>query len=251
MFSRVRDPVIRITTKGITFNACCVSRLPGASYVELLFNPVERMLIVRPCKETHPNAIPWDAKYKTAAPLTKVIYDSMGWEADYSFRVPCQTITNPDRSNAGSAVLAFDLDNYVGRANSKKDETIIPQKNESAEDESKEEAKSFFYPPDEDEPQEIQDMEEAFQKAVEINKKFFGTPVFEHDPGTRGLDLEGVSEAWDMMAEARPLDINHTIDSQAVDDLLLEIMEDPPVLAQPREDYAEAAVVIEGHGGSE
>ena len=251
MFSRVRDPVIRITTKGITFNACCVSRLPGTSYVELLFNPVERMLIVRPCKETHPNAIPWDAKYKSAAPLTKVIYDSMGWEADYSFRVPCQTITNPDRSNAGSAVLAFDLDNYVGRANSKKDETIIPQKNESAEDESKEEAKSFFYPPDEDEPQEIQDMEEAFQKAVEINKKFFGTPVFEHDPGTRGLDLEGVSEAWDMMAEARPLDINHTIDSQTVDDLLLEIMEDPPVLAQPREDYAEAAVVIEGHGGSE
>ena len=115
-------------------NACCVSRLPGASYVELLFNPVERMLIVRPCKETHPNAIPWDAKYKSAAPLTKVIYDSMGWEADYSFRVPCQTITNPDRSNAGSAVLAFDLDNYVGRANSKKNETIIPQKNESAED---------------------------------------------------------------------------------------------------------------------
>lgn len=105
MFSRVRDPVIRITTKGITFNACCVSRLPGASYVELLFNPVERMLIVRPCKETHPNAIPWDAKYKSAAPLTKVIYDSMGWKADYSFRVPCQTITNPDRSNAGSAVL--------------------------------------------------------------------------------------------------------------------------------------------------
>lgn len=75
MFSRVLDPVIRITTKGITFNKSCVSKLPGAETVELLFNPVERMLVVRPCNQDHPNAIPWEPKYKSAAPLTKIFYD--------------------------------------------------------------------------------------------------------------------------------------------------------------------------------
>ena len=239
MFSRVHEPVIRITTNGITFNKSCVAKLPGTETVELLFNPVERMMVVRPCKPDHPNAIPWDSKYKSAAPLSKVLYDSMGWETDYSFRVPCQTVSNPNMAVVGNAVLVFDLDNYVGRAVSKKDEVIIARKEAEATSEQREDAKSYYYPPDDDEPQEIRDMEERFQQAVEVNKRLFGTPVFQHEPGVRGLGADCSSDEWDMMAEARPLDIAHTVDTATVDDLLMEIMEDPPVLPQTPEAYAE------------
>ena len=237
--------VIRITTKGITFNKSCISKLPGAENVELLFNPVERMMVIRPCRPDHPNAIPWDAKYKSAAPLCKVFYDSMGWETDYAFRVPCQAMKNPNAAVLGDTVLVFDLDNYVGRAMSKKDEVIIARKEAEANTEEREDAKSYYYPPDEDEPQEIRDIEEKFQQAVEMNKKLFGTPAFQHDSGVRGLSAESSDEEWDMMVEARPLDITHTVDAGTVDDLLLEIMDDPPVLPQSQEAYPGEPIVVE------
>ena len=82
-------------------------------------------------------------------------------------------------------------------------------------------------------------MEERFQQAIEVNKRLFGTPVFQHEPGVRGLGTDCSTDEWDMMAEARPLDIAHTVDTATVDDLLMEIMEDPPVLPQTPEAYAE------------
>ena len=48
-----------------------------------------------------------------------------------------------------------------------------------------------------------------------------------------------------MMAEARPLDISHTVDASAVEDLLLEIMEDPPVLPQTSDAYTEEPIVVD------
>ena len=156
MFSRARDPVLCITTTGITFNKTCVDKLHKFTHVELLFNPVERIIIVRPCSSDHPNAIVWDSKYKSAGPLSKVLYNSMGWETDYTFRIPCQVIRNRNMSPSTSTVLAFDLDNYIGRAAGKKDEVIIPAKEpDSPAYEEHDEAKSYYYPPDEDEPQEI------------------------------------------------------------------------------------------------
>lgn len=245
MFSRVHEPVIRITTKGITFNKSCISKLPGVENVELLFNPVERMMVIRPCRPDHPNAIPWDSKYKSAAPLCKVLYDSMGWETDYAFRIPCQAIKNPNAAVLGDTVLVFDLDNYVGRTTSKKDEVIIPRQETVTDTEVREDAKSYYYPPDEDEPQEIRDMEEKFQQAVEVNRKLFGTPAFQHNSGVRGLGAESSDDEWDMMVEARPLDITHTVDADAVDDLLLEIMDDPPILPRNLETYPGEPVVVD------
>lgn len=248
MFSRVHEPVVRITTKGITFNQSCVSKLPGTETVEFLFNPVERMAVVRPCRPDHPNAIPWGAKYKSAAPLCKVIYDTMGWDADYSFRIPCQTLTDPGAASFGSTVLVFDLDNYMGRAISKKEEVIVARQEAEAAADQREDAKSYYYPPDEEEPQEIKDMEEKFQQAVEANKKLFGIPVFRHESGARGLGSVGDGGEWDMMTEARPLDITHTMDTGVVDDLLLAIMEDPPTLPQSSPAFSADAIVVESTG---
>ena len=239
LFSRMNDPVIRITTRGLTFNSNCVSRLPGVPLVEFLFNPVERMAVVRPCTDDNPNAIPWDSKYKSAAPLTKVIYDSMGWEPDYSFRVPCQTIRQ-----SSVAVLVFDLDNYVGRAAAPKEEVIMAKKEAWVDEPLRDDAKSYYYPPDEEEPQEIQDIEARFQKAVEVNKKTFGTPVFLHDSNIRGITGDIGETGWDMMAPARPLDISHTVESDKVHGLLQRIREDPPPLRRPNTVF-EGTIVVD------
>lgn len=221
MFTRLYEPVVRINTSSIAFNRTCVERM-HCEYAEILFNPVERMLVVRPCEADHPNAFPWDAKGRGSSPLSKVLYATMGWEEDYSYRIPCQPLTGPN----GEMVLFFDLDNYVGRAINKTEEVIIARK--QAELEMDNNGKSYFYPPEDDEePQEIKDMEEKFQKAVEINKKTFGVPTFEHQSTMRGF-VQG--ETWDMMTPARPLDINHKVDSNTVDELFLQVLDNPPTL---------------------
>ena len=224
MFSRVHEPVIRITPKNITFNKSCVAKLPGVESVELLLNPIERMMVIRPCAPEHPNAMTWDARSRGAAPLSKVIYSVMGWEEDYSFRIPCQTVSD---GTPGHTVLVFDLDNYVGRSVSKKDEAIIAVKEAEQNTEEREDAASYYYPPDDDEPQEIRDMEERFMQAVEVGRKTFGEPAFKYESGMRSIPSDS---EWDMMTEARPLDVTHTVNADDVDDLLLAIMNDPPAL---------------------
>ncbi len=221
MFTRLYEPVVRISASHVSFNKTCVERMP-CEYAEILFNPVERMLVVRPCEADHPNAFPWDAKGRGSSSLSKVLYATMGGEDDYSYRIPCQPLTGPN----GETVLFFDLDNYVGRAINKTEEVIIARK--QAEMEMDNNGKSYFYPPEDDEePQEIKDMEEKFQKAVEINKKTFGIPAFEHQSTVRGF---AQGETWDMMTPARPLDINHKVDSEKVDELFLQVLDNPPTL---------------------
>ena len=243
MFARLYEPVVRINTSSIAFNRTCVERML-CDYAEILFNPVERMLVVRPCEADHPNAFPWDAKGRGSSPLSKILYATMGWEEDYSYRIPCKPLTGPN----GETVLFFDLDNYVGRAINKTEEVIIARK--QAEMEMDNNGKSYFYPPEDDEePQEIKDMEEKFQKAVEINKKTFGVPAFEHQSTMRGF-VQG--ETWDMMTPARPLDINHKVDSNTVDELFLQVLDNPPTLPVENDrNVLEAKVVSSPQQSSE
>ena len=231
MFSRVYEPSIRITTAGISFNKSCTSKMK-ADFAEFLFNPVERMVVVRPCKKGHPNAFSWNRQEIGTVSLAKILYNSMGWDTEYTFKIPCQTLSNP--SNQEEVVLVFDLDNYIGQTAAKKEEAIIAKKDKDPIAMEQEEAKSYYYPPDEDEPEQIRDMEEKFQQAVELNKKQFGTPVFIHNPGIRSLgdaddDRDGV---WGIMIEERPLDITHAVDANTVDTLFEEIKQNPPTLPQ-------------------
>ncbi len=246
MFSRVHEPVLRISTDSIAFNMSCTAKMK-ADYAEMLFNPVERMLIVRPCSKDNPNALPWDAKSRGATALSKIFYDSMGWNTEYSFRIPCQVVPKPEglRGDA-SCVLMFDMDNYIGRAVNKKEEVIIARKEEEESRSQREDAKSYYYPPDDDdEPQEIKDLEERFQKAVEINSRLFGIPVFQHISQNRAFDEQSTDGLWDMLIPARPLDINHRVDSGTVDNLLLEIMENPPKLPTVKGPFEDAEIIEE------
>ncbi|HIT69207.1 MAG TPA: S24 family peptidase [Candidatus Aphodomonas merdavium] len=89
-----------MSRSGITFNSTCVSRLDRmeghdgqlearrVQYVELLFNPVERMLAVRPCAPDDGNAIRWvdkNGKGRTisASAFCRVLFSVLGWDEGY------------------------------------------------------------------------------------------------------------------------------------------------------------------------
>ena len=47
-----------------------------------------------------------------------------------------------------------------------------------------------------------------------------------------------------MLTEARPLDISHTVDAETVDNLLLEIIDDPPVLPPQSQEYPNTPINV-------
>ena len=155
MFSKVLEPMIRIFKNSVIFGSVALNKMI-TDYVELLLNPVERIIVIRPCQESHSNAIAWKSNKYGASSLCKIIYQTMGWDLEYSYKVLCQSI----RRNS-MTILTFDLDNYIGQSSRKKDEVIVPVKDKQ---DSREETRSFFYSPDEDEPQEIKEIEEKPEK---------------------------------------------------------------------------------------
>ena len=196
--SPMLEPGGALQQNQIAFNSTCISRLnriaqSGTSlslnrtqYVELLFNPVERMLAVRPCAEDNPNAICWatengKSRMVSASAFCRILFSILDWDNEYTYRVPCIV-----RSRGEETILFFDLDNFIGSAKKSRDENLeeeVAAAEEAIREESEETRGIFFSADDEEEPQEIEDteeMERKLQELAEIERRTFGTPVFEH-----------------------------------------------------------------------
>ena len=236
MFSKITDPVMRITPSGIGYNLVCTRKLPECDYVEILMNPVERAIVVRPCPKDYPNAVAWK-KSIGATYLCGIFYDIMGWDETYTYKLPATVKTNGDEK-----VLFFDMDNYVGRAISgKADETIVPEKRERPQE--TEETKGFFYGPNDNEPQsieEIREIEEKLQQAKKAERRTFGEPAFQYFAADAAV-LEGEGS---LLTEAEPISETPEIDEEENEFLLMEIMDDPPVFHYGR-------MIYEGDGAVE
>ena len=241
MFSQMLEPVVRISRTGMAFNGTCISRMNRITgekgipklirqqYVEMLFNPVERMIAVRPCTKDHPNAIRWaDDKGKSVSFGSKafctILYNLLDWDEEYTFRVPAIV-----RRRGEEIVLFFDLDNYVGKITGKRIPVQEPAVAETGNPvtENNEDTKGIFYAADDEEPQTIEDTEEMERKLREIaeyEKRNFGTPAFEHNGEIRLPSIDDYGE-WDVMADARVLGEDHRVDDAVVEALQDEMLE--------------------------
>ena len=256
MFSHAYDPVVRFTRNSIAFNSTCIARLINVftapdglnakrcQYVEFLFNPVEKMVAVRPCSKDHPNAIRWaDDNGRSvgvgATALCKTIFALQNWDTDYCFRVPVSVMQEDDHT-----ILLFDLDNYIGKEIGKKPPAVLePEDGAPAElpDEEPEDTTGFFYSA-KDEAQAIEDTEEMKRRMeliAEYEEKRFGTPFAEFDDDVRLPECDG---NWDIMAEARPLDIDHSVDESVITSLQDELLEELIAAEQAAEKAAADAV---------
>ena len=238
MFSHAFDPYVRFTPNEFYFNCTCVSRLASRhtvgytpvpnQTVEVLLNPVERMLAVRPCAEDYPNAIRWtDSAGKPrslgGSAFCSILYEIMGWSSDYAYRALASS-----RSHDGEVVIFFDLDNYVGIPIRKKD-TVDNDANPHTPDHivRHEDMRGIFYGAEDEEPQEVSDADEREQRQramAEYERRHFGIPAFEHDGNVRlpAIDDEG---EWEVMAEARILGEHHRVDESIVSAIQEEMLD--------------------------
>ena len=74
---------------------------------------------------------------------------------------------------------------------------------------------------------------------AEYEEKRFGTPFAEFDDDVRLPECDG---NWDIMAEARPLDIDHSVDEEVISSLQNELLEELIAAEQAAEKAAAEAV---------
>lgn len=106
------DPAMTIRWNSITFNNSCISKLESATYIQFLINPTEQKLAIRPCDEGARDAVRWcvvkgdkrKSREITCKPFTTRLYDLMGWEQIYRYKLQGMRI-----DYQGECLYLFDL----------------------------------------------------------------------------------------------------------------------------------------------
>ena len=106
------DPAMTIRGNSITFNNSCISKLEDATYIQFLINTTERKLAIRPCEEGARDAVRWcvvkgekrKSREITCRPFTEKLYQLMGWEEIYRYKLQGMRITYQ-----GEHLYLFDL----------------------------------------------------------------------------------------------------------------------------------------------
>ncbi len=106
------DPAMTIRGGSITFNNSCISKLEDATYIQFLINPTEHKLAIRPCDEGARDAVRWcvvqgdkrKSREITCKPFTAKLYELMGWEEIYRYKLQGMRI-----NYQGESLYLFDL----------------------------------------------------------------------------------------------------------------------------------------------
>ena len=99
-----RYAAITVSEYGLHFNTGCISLMKEIACVEILLHPTERLLAVRKAAQRNQNAIPWKALPIHARQLTHIIYQLMGWQKDWEYKVAANYFSKNDEQ-----VILFDL----------------------------------------------------------------------------------------------------------------------------------------------
>ena len=112
--SNANRAAVRFTPKTITLSMKCAELL-NYDYIEILFNPREKLIAIRPSSKDRPGALKWrkevDGKYATTsigcAAFTSLVYELMQWPSLWNTSVLAQIYSKEDQT-----VFVFDLTQY-------------------------------------------------------------------------------------------------------------------------------------------
>ena len=110
MFMTRSDPQLTFSKKSLRLNGVCRSRLGDQTHVEFLYHPILKVVAVRSCHATNPNAVRWDESKSSGLQLctsafSGAIYDQLDWMKKYKFRFRGVT-----RVRDGEKIIFFFLD---------------------------------------------------------------------------------------------------------------------------------------------
>lgn len=94
-FAHVYEPSITFNKCKIYVNSICVKKLPDVEYVQILVNPDEKKLAIRPCNEDEKDSFSWcnskSGKRKPKQIIGRMffakVYQLMNWNPDYRYKL--------------------------------------------------------------------------------------------------------------------------------------------------------------------
>ena len=94
-FAHVFEPSITFNKCKVSLNTACINRLPDVDYVQILVNPENKKLAVRPSSENEKDSFLWctarSAKRKpkqiTCRMFFAKVVQLMGWNPDYRYKL--------------------------------------------------------------------------------------------------------------------------------------------------------------------
>lgn len=93
-FAHISEPSISFCNNKVNVNTACIKRLPNTDYVQVLVNPKDKKLAVRPCNENEKDSIRWCSNTEKRSPkqvtcrlfFAKVM-DLMGWSSGNRYKL--------------------------------------------------------------------------------------------------------------------------------------------------------------------
>ena len=103
-FAHMHEPAITFNRCRLSLNTACLNRLPDVKYVQILVNPGERKLAVRPCTEDEKDSFQWRTvkgtklrpKQITCRVFFAKIVNMMDWNPDNRYKLLGKLIHSGD-----------------------------------------------------------------------------------------------------------------------------------------------------------
>lgn len=114
LFSTVSQLMCWFKYNQMYFNRACIDKMKNTQYIELLFEPTEKLLAIRSCNEYDDYAIKWGVEKndklspitKTSSGISHVLFDCMEWNEDYRYKM-----IGVRRTKNNDSIVIFDLNN--------------------------------------------------------------------------------------------------------------------------------------------
>ena len=113
-FAHMFEPSITFNNCRVSLNTACIRKVPEADYVQILVNPIEKKLAVRPCNEDEKDSFVWcstnrktgrkQPKQITCRMFFAKVVQLMDWNSQYRYKLLGKLI----ESN-GEKLFVFDL----------------------------------------------------------------------------------------------------------------------------------------------
>ena len=126
-----REPAITIWDNRLKFNMACLRKFPGVTHIQVLINPDEQRLIIRPCEADAPDSLRW-AKGGGQKELSNrdlqcrvfaaKLFDFMNWDAQYRYK-----ILGKPASCDGEVLFLFKLNDFELFVGGKRKGSYLPK----------------------------------------------------------------------------------------------------------------------------
>lgn len=96
LFAHSREPAITVWGDKIKFNMACLRRFPNVTHIQILINPDEMRLIIRPCEPDAPDSLRWasgggEREIKNRDMQCQIfaakLFELMGWDNQYRYKM--------------------------------------------------------------------------------------------------------------------------------------------------------------------